>query len=439
MLEDAQQQRPSVKARHVAAVVAGNALEFYDFVTYSFFAVYIGRAFFPSTDPAASLLSSLATFGAGFITRPIGSFVIGRMGDRRGRKPAMVLSFSLMGIAIVGLALVPSYARIGVTAPVLAIFFRVLQGFALGGEVGPTTAVLLEAAPPGRSGFYTSFQSNSQSLATLAGGLVGFVLSNALNAQQLQDFGWRIAFLLGALTVPFALIVRRTLPETLAPSAAAESERLSWRPYLPIALIGVLLLANATIGTYIRGYLTTYAIATLHMHANVAFAATIVNGLVGVASGLWSGVLSDRFGRKPIMLIFSILLLVAIFPSFFVIAHYRTASTLLASTAVLSSLSSLSIIPMITWLTESLPPAIRSGGVAITYAVSIAAFGGTTQYAVAWLIKDTGNPLAPAWYWTVAAIVGLAAVLATRETAAPNANMPDALLALPDQLNDRTH
>jgi MFS family permease len=416
-MTDTVQQRSSVKARHVAAVVAGNALEFYDFVTYAFFAIYIGRAFFPSTDPASSLLSSLATFGAGFVTRPIGSFVIGRMGDLKGRKPAMVLSFSLMGFAIVGLALVPSYATIGVAAPVLAIFFRVLQGFALGGEVGPTTAVLLEAAPPGRRGLYTSFQSNSQSLATLAGGLVGFLLSSSLNQQQLQDFGWRVAFLLGALTVPFALIVRRTMPETLSEHPAAERQVISWRRYLPVAIIGVLLLANATIGTYIRTYLTTYAIATLHMPANIAFAATIVNGIVGIAFGLWSGALSDRFGRKPVMLIPSIILLVAIFPAFFVIAHYRTAATLLSATAVLSALSSLSIIPMITWLTESFPPALRSRGVAIVYAVSIATFGGTTQYAVAWLIKDTGNTLAPAWYWTVAAIVGLAAVLATQETA----------------------
>jgi MFS family permease len=407
---------PTIKARHVAAVVLGNTLEFYDFVTYAFFAIYIGGAFFPSTDPSVSLLASLGAFGAGFITRPVGSIVIGRMGDHLGRKPAMVLSFVLMGIAIVGLALVPSYATIGVAAPMLVIFFRILQGFALGGEVGPTTAILLEAAPLERRGFYTSFQSSSQGVATLAAGLVGFFLAKLLTEQQLQDFGWRIAFLLGAAVVPVGLMLRRGIPETLhAREAASPKTRL--RPYLFIAVLGVLMLANGTIGTYIRNYITTYAIATLHMPSDVAFAATVVNGVCTIIFGLWAGVLSDRFGRKPVMLIPSILLLLAIFPGFFVISHYRTTATLLGATALLSILSTISIIPMITWITESLPPAIRSGGVAITYAVSISVFGGTTQYAVAWLIKATGNPLAPAWYWSIAAVVGLAAVIGTNESA----------------------
>lgn len=410
-------QTQLVKPRHVAAVVAGNALEFYDFVTYAFFAIYIGRAFFPSNNPSASLLSSLAAFGAGFITRPIGSYVIGRMGDRRGRRPAMVLSFGMMGVAIVGIALVPSYAVIGIAAPALAIFFRLLQGFALGGEVGPTTALLLEAAPVNRRGFYTSFQSNSQSFATLAAGLVGFGLSSILTDQQLQSFGWRIAFLLGALTVPFALIIRRSLPETLPAAEHTQSAARSFRAHWLVAILGIVLLANATIGTYIRNYITTYAIATLHMASNIAFAATVINGLVGILAGLWSGILSDRYGRKPVMLIPGVVLLAAIFPGFFVIAHHRSGFMLLTVTGILSALSSLSIIPMIAWLTESFPPTLRSQGVAVTYALSIATFGGTTQYAVAWLIDVTGSPLAPAWYWTIAAIFGVVAIIATRESA----------------------
>jgi MHS family citrate/tricarballylate:H+ symporter-like MFS transporter len=411
--------RQLLAPRHLAAIAAGNALEFYDFLTYAFFAIYIGRAFFPSSDPSASLLSSLATFGAGFVTRPIGSVVIGKMGDRVGRKPAMFLSFTLMGASIVGLALVPPYRRIGVAAPVLAIFFRVLQGFALGGEVGPTTAILLEASPIEHRGLFTSFQSATQSVATLAAGLVGFVLSNFLNEQQLQSYGWRVAFLLGALTVPFALIIRRSLPETLheTDAGAAESDAAQSRPYLIVAFIGVFILANGTIGTYIRTYMTTYAIATLHMPANIGFAATIVNGVFGTAFSFCSGALSDRVGRKPVMLVSSALLLALIFPSFYVMSHYRTTLTLLGATAILTILSTMSIIPMVTWLTESFPPGIRSSGLAITYAVSISAFGGTTQYAVAWLIKRTGSPLAPAWYWIVAAIIGLIAVLATHETA----------------------
>jgi MHS family citrate/tricarballylate:H+ symporter-like MFS transporter len=434
MKTDMPQTRGSVPARLVAAVVVGNALEFYDFLTYAFFAVYVGRAFFPSNIPAASLLASLGTFGVGFVTRPIGGLVIGRIGDRLGRKPAMILSFSLMGVAITGLALTPPHSMIGIAAPILVIFFRMLQGFALGGEVGPSTAFLLEAAPLERRGFYTSFQSWSQHLSILLSGLVGFGLANTLSEQQLQDFGWRIAFLVGVAIVPFGLIVRRHLPETFRAPDAGRSERSSLRSHMPVAVLGVMLLASGTIGTYITSYMTTYAIATLHMHVNVAFAATVVVGLCGVTFDLVSGALSDRIGRKPMMLIPGVLLLVSILPAFYVIAHYRTTATLLGATAILTSLLALSTCPVVTWLTESLPAAIRSSGVALVYAVSIAAFGGTTQYAVTWLIKLTGNALTPAWYWTAALTIGIAAMIATRESAPLKAASPE---ILPVQLSDK--
>lgn len=420
--------RSSIPARHVAAVVAGNALEFYDFLTYAFFAVYIGKAFFPSTTASTSLLASLATFGVGFVTRPIGSLVIGPMGDRLGRKPAMILTFTLMGIAITGLALTPPHSMIGIAAPILVIFFRMLQGFALGGEVGPTTAFLLEAAPPERRGFYTAFQAWTQHLAVLIAGLVGYVLSNLLNDQQLQDFGWRIAFLLGTLIVPFGILVRRSLPETLHRASHAREERVPLRPYLGVAVIGLMLLGSGTIGTYVSTYMTTYAIATLHLPAKIAFAPTVVVGLCGVTFDLLSGALSDRVGRKPVMLVPGVLLLILIFPAFYLISRYRTMATLVSETAVLATLLDFSVVPMITWLTESLPASIRSAGVAVVYACAIATFGGTTQYIVTWFIKVTGNPLAPAWYWMGAAAVGLAGILLTDESAPHKIARRDAVL-----------
>lgn len=407
----------SVPARHVAAVVLGNALEFYDFITYAFFAVYIGRTFFPSTSAAASLLASLGTFGVGFVTRPIGGLVIGTLGDRRGRKPAMILSFSLMGVAITGLALTPARATIGLAAPILVVFFRMLQGFALGGEVGPTTAFLLESAPPQRRGFYTAFQAWTQDVSTLSAGLVGFALANLLTEQQLQNFGWRIAFLLGASIVPIGLMMRRELPETFHGHESAAEPRRPLRPHLGVALIGVLLLASGTVGTYIDNYMTTYAIATLHMHANIAFAATVVVGLTGLIFDLPTAALSDRIGRKPVMLIPGLIILVSIVPLFHVILRYRTPASLLGATALFATLSNVYTCQVIIWLTESFPRSIRSGGVAIIYALSIAAFGGTTQYAVTWFIKVTGNPLAPAWYWTAAMAVGILAMLLARESA----------------------
>src|SRR5580765_8057387 len=201
--------------RHVMAVFIGNGLEFYDFLTFSYFAVYISRTFYPGGSPASALLATLATFGAGFLTRPIGAIVIGGMGDRVGRKPAMIFSFTLMGVAIVGLALTPSYGMIGPLAPALVLLCRLVQGFALGGEVGPTTAFMAEAAPPHRRGLYLSMQYATQDAAVLMAGLVGATLAARLNALQLENWGWRAAMLLGASIVPFGIMVRRTLPETL--------------------------------------------------------------------------------------------------------------------------------------------------------------------------------------------------------------------------------
>src|SRR3954467_3766661 len=207
MPNDSTPAHPPLK--QVLAVVAGNGLEYYDFVTYAFFAAQIGRTFFPSDTPGTSLLASLATFGAGFLTRPLGALVIGRYADRAGRKPAMLLSFWLMGIAVVGLPLVPAFASIGLAAPLLVIGFRLLQGFALGGEVGPNTAFLMEAAPARHRGFYVSLQATSADIAVMIAGLVGVLLANLLVPAQLDAWGWRLALLPGAVIVPFGLMLRR--------------------------------------------------------------------------------------------------------------------------------------------------------------------------------------------------------------------------------------
>jgi MFS family permease len=398
----------------IASVAAGNALEFYDFVTYTFFATQIGRALFPG-DAAHSLLLSLATFGVGFLTRPLGGIVIGRMADRRGRKPAMILSFSIMGVAMTGLALTPSYAMVGMLAPILAVGFRLLQGFALGGEVGPNIAYLMETAPPNRRGFFISLNFASADFAVLVAGVVGFGLSSALTGVQLEGWGWRAAFLLGASIVPFALRLRRTLVETLPSAAEADPAADGSRPVVLLAAAGLLIIAGATISNYTLDYLTTYAQSTLHMAVPTAFAATMVLGLIGVAGDLAGGLLSDRFGPKRVLVLPWLLLIGSIVPVFGILNDLRTPAALLASTAVLTIFHILGSSPATIHFAEALPARVRAGGIGIVYAVAIALFGGTTQLFETLLIRWSGNPVAPAWYMMGAVVVALVGALSIAE------------------------
>jgi MFS family permease len=389
--------------RQIAAVVAGNGLEFYDFLTYSFFAAQIGAALFPGNSES-KLLLSLATFGVGFVTRPLGGVVIGRIADKQGRKPAMILSFALMGVAIVGLALTPSYAAIGMAAPLLAVVFRMLQGFALGGEVGPNTAFLVEAAPPGRRGLYVSLQYATQDCAVLASGTVGLILSSLLGAAALEEWGWRVAFLIGALIVPFGLIVRRTLAETLREDTPLAETGAGGCSVMMIAIAGLLLLAGGTIGNYTLDYMTTFAQTSLHMEVNTAFGATVVLGLTSVVFDLVSGWLADRYGRKRTLLLPWLLLFVLAVPAFLVIVHFRSAAALLSMTALLS----------------------------VLLALSIAIFGGSAQFVEQALIHWTGNPMAPAYYMTVALGIGAIGILILKEpkrNGAEVARLDPALLA----------
>lgn len=395
----------------------GNGLEFYDFVTYAFFAAQIGRTFFPSSTPGLSLLSSLATFGVGFLTRPLGAIVIGRFGDRAGRKPAMMLSLCLIGVAVTGLALTPSYASIGTLAPVLVIVFRLLQGFALGGEVGPSTAFLMEAAPPARRGLYVSLQATSADTAALMAGLVGMTLASTLDAAQLDAWGWRVAQLLGVCIIPFAFVLRRTLHETLTAPTVKDAGDVGATSYARVFLLGLMMLSAATTNNYVLEYMTTYASSNLGMPAAISFGATAAIGASGLVCDTLGGWLSDRFGRKPVMIIPWVLLIVAIYPSFWLLERLRTGMALLTVSAVLNGILTLSSATIIVAVTESLPKRIRSGSIALIYALAISVFGGSTQFLVAWIIHATGNPLAPAWYMLGAVTIGLIAMVRLPETA----------------------
>jgi MHS family citrate/tricarballylate:H+ symporter-like MFS transporter len=410
--------RPPLTLPQLGAVVAGNALEFYDFLTFSFFAIQIGSVFFPGKDTTSSLLFALATFGVGFATRPLGGMVIGTLGDTWGRKPAMLFSFGLMGASVVGLALTPSYASIGWYAPLLAVLFRLLQGFALGGEVGPTTAFLLESAPLTRRGLYVSLQNATQYFATLCAGLAGFVLANLLSPTALNQWGWRIAMLLGAAVVPFALRIRARLPETLHESPGRPGKhRGPMGGLLWVALLGLAMLASATVGTYTMNYMTTFANHTLGFPPTWSFAATIVAGSAAAAGALLGGLLGDGFGRKPVMIAASVFLLVLVVPCFAAMVRFHTITALLLGTAAMALGVGMLAAAVVTSLTESIPVSLRAGMLGIVYALSISGFGGTAQFVVTWLIDVTGSPLAPAWYMTAAVVLGLMGMVAMPESA----------------------
>jgi MFS family permease len=409
--------------RSIAAATIGNALEFYDFITYAFFAIQIGHAFFPSHNAYGSLMLSLATFGAGFITRPIGGIVIGAYADRVGRRPAMMLSFTMMGVAIISIAIIPSYATIGIAAPILAVLARMVQGFSLGGEVGPTTAYLLESAPLKGRGLAVSWQGASQGIAATIGGLVGVGLSAVMAPAALDAYGWRIAFLLGAVTLPFGLWIRRGLPETLHttestdPVSTARTGLGVARENIRIIVLALLVLAAGTIATYVLNYITTFAQNTLHMPAGVSFLADMVGNLAGVAAVLWGGWLSDRIGRRPVMIWPNLIFLLTILPVFFWIVEARSATALLVGTVAIGFVSSVNAGAFYAAVIETLPKRIRGGAFATIYASSIALFGGTTQLVITWLIQITGNPLSPAWYLFGATIVGQIALMLILESA----------------------
>jgi MFS transporter, MHS family, citrate/tricarballylate:H+ symporter len=400
--------------RQLAAVVAGNALQFYDFLTYSFFSIQIGHTFFPQQSGDTRLLLAVLVFGVGFLTRPLGAFVIGRWGDRVGRKPAMVLSFALMGIAITGLALTPSYTAIGVAAPILFVFFRLVQGFALGGEVGPTTAYLLEAAPPLKRGFYASLQFGTQDLSVLFAGIVGYVLANTLSPAALGDWGWRIAFLIGAAVVPFALAVRRTLPETFE---AKSSTKTPFTPELwRMASLGFVLLMTISCAYFVIDYMTTFAEDSLHISPAIAFIATISLGFTGTVFDVLGGILSDRFGRKAVTLTAGIVYVLAIYPTYYAIIHLGSAALIIGA-GLLGALQGLYAPPILIGLTEGIPREIRSGALALIYAIAMSVSGTGTQVAVKALITYTGSPFAPAAFMTAAIAIGVTAMLFVRETA----------------------
>lgn len=408
---------PAVRRRAVVAAILGNGLEFYDFLVFAFFAIQIGHTFFPSSSSFLSLMGSLATFGAGFITRPLGAHVLGGYADRVGRKPAMLISMAMMGAGIVLLALTPGFATIGYAAPVLAVTARLIQGFALGGEVGSATIYMMETARADRRGFAISWQGASQGVAASIGALVGVLLTFIMSDAELTLYGWRIALLLGATVVPLALYMRSSLPETLHAPEPAPIANGPLKSYLRPILCGFGIIASGTIANYIFQYMATFGQHTLGLSARLSMTGELANNAIAFVSVLAGGLLSDIRGRRAVMIGPQILFCCIIVPCFLWLTTARSAVSFIGANLILSAVSSFMYGAVYAAISESLPKHVRARVFALVYSIAVAVFGGTTQLVVTWLLEVTGSPMAIAWYLTFVSVIGLGAMMAMRESA----------------------
>lgn len=412
--------RPALKSRGVFAAVLGNGFEFFDFTVYATYLGMIGQAFFPSDNALVSDLASAATFGVGFVARPLGGALIGAYGDRAGRKPAMTLSLGLMAVGSGLIAFTPGYATIGVWAPLLLIVARLFQGFAVGGEVGPSTMFLLEAAPADRRILFASWQLASQNLGSLLSGLIGLLLALTLTQSSLNGWGWRVPFAFGVLIAPVGVYIRSRLVETLerapagtAPHAGAivlEVLRSNWRA----VLLGLALISGGTITQYFLIAMTPYAIRTLHLPASSAMLGAMTLGITGCLGSLAGGALADRWGLRRVVIVSRILLMIALFPVMRFLIASPSATTLVVAITILSLLHAAGVAVLVALIPLIFPHGTRSTGLAITYALGVAIFGGTATYVVTWLVGATGDALASSYYVMAANVVLLVAVLSIR-------------------------
>jgi len=412
--------RPALGAKGVFAAVLGNGFEFFDFTVYATYLGMIGQAFFPSDNVFVSDLASAATFGVGFIARPLGGALIGAYGDRAGRKPAMTLSIGLMAIGSALIAVTPGYAAIGVWAPILLIVARLFQGFAVGGEVGPATMFLLEAAPPNQRMFFASWQLASQNLGALVSGLLGVLLALALSKSSLNDWGWRVPFALGVLIAPVGIYIRSQLVETLDASLRGISRdtgaiistviRSNWLGLL----VGLALISGGTITQYFLIYMTLYAIRTLQLPDSTAMLATATLGITGGLGALAGGLLADRWGLRATVIAPRILLMIVLFPVMKFLIANPSGTTLVLAITILSLLQAASVALVVALTPLIFLPAVRATGLSITYSVGVAMFGGTAIPIFTWLVGVTGDPLASTYYVMAANVVMLLGVLSIR-------------------------
>jgi len=401
----------------VLRVTSGNFLEQFDFFLFGFYATYIAHTFFPANSEFASLMLTFAAFGAGFLMRPLGAIILGAYIDKVGRRKGLIVTLSIMASGTILIALVPGYAAIGLLAPLLVLTGRLLQGFSAGAELGGVSVYLAEMATPGHKGFYTAWQSASQQVAIVVAAALGYALNAYLTAQQVGAWGWRIPFLIGCIIVPFLFVLRRSLQETAefsqrrhhpATSEVFQSMLVNWR----IVIAGMMLVAMTTTTFYlITVYTPTFGKTVLKLSTADALIVTLC---VGISNFIWlpiGGALSDRIGRRPILLTITVLALFSSWPALSWLAAAPSFGRMLLVLQLLSFFFGMYNGAMVVALTEVMPVEVRVAGFSLAYSLATALFGGFTPAISTYLIEATGDKAAPGFWMGFAAACGLVATL----------------------------
>ncbi|NYF80649.1 tricarballylate/proton symporter TcuC [Granulicella arctica] len=407
------------RLKSVIGVASGNALEMYDFMIFGYYAKWIARAFFPLQNEVNSLLLTLATFGAGFLMRPLGAVLLGGYTDRHGRRAGLLLTLSLMAIGTATIALTPSYSTIGLAASLIVVTGRLLQGLSAGAELGAASVYLSEIAPEGLRGLYVSFQSASQQVSVMGAAVMGIVLVKCLPEEAIGRWGWRLPLLVGCALIPFLFWIRQSMTETRPVSVG--SRRLSGREVLGslvadwrIILIATLFTTLTTTAFYfITVYTLTFGVTELRLASKDALTVTLFVGLLNVVVLPVMGRISDRVGRRGLLWSASLLFLVSAYPTMLWLVAAPSFARLLTVELWFAFLYASYNAAMVVYLTEFMPPKVRATSFALAYSTATALFGGFTPFVCTYVIKETGNKAAPGLWLSFAALIAVCAVAST--------------------------
>jgi MHS family proline/betaine transporter-like MFS transporter len=416
--DDVRHTDPKPMRRLIVATSIGNALEWFDFAAYGFFAVTLSKLFFPAHDETVSLLMTFGTFGLSYVFRPLGALLLGRYADRRGRKAALLAALALTTVGTLICAVIPTYAQIGLAAPIGLMAARILISFSTGGEFGSGTALMIEQKSK-RKAYLASWQFSSQGMSTVLASCAGLALSTQLSPEQIESWGWRAPFIFGLLVAPVGLYIRKHIDDTL-PGAAHGSAHTAARnqPVRELLahckgriLLAAGIMAVSTAASYLMIlYMPTYAVKQLHLPASTGFAATVVTGAILMLFTPIMGHLADRYGRSRMMLVSAIATLVTIYPCFAWLLSSPSFSVLMTIMVLAGALKAIYFGPLAAVLSSLFPTHMRSTGLGFSYNIGVMVFGGFTPWLVTAMIGATHNPLSPAFYLMACAVLSLACI-----------------------------